>query len=163
LQPGDSGQARDSGGKYPETLAMGKNSGFAKDSVQVSALSRPETLVPNPEDSGVDELFHPDFNCCLCFPLLDMCAYLPCYHILFFTGGSRHPRTKASVHHEGHVPRHVKWEKGPRKHVLEYNEEKDRFVQRSMAANRLVMLRPWRPRRKRLQRRRGQRRPSLTG
>jgi hypothetical protein len=78
--------------------------------------------------------FHPDSTFCLCFPLLDMCAYLPCYPTLFFTGGSRPPRTKASVHHEDHVPRRIRRERGPRKHVLEYNEEMDRYVQRSVAA-----------------------------
>jgi hypothetical protein len=38
------------------------------------------------------------------------------------------------VHREDHVPRHIRWERGPRKHVLEYNEDKDRYVQRFVAA-----------------------------
>jgi hypothetical protein len=38
------------------------------------------------------------------------------------------------VHHEDHVPRRVRRERGLRKHVLEYNEEKDKFVQRSVGA-----------------------------
>jgi hypothetical protein len=67
LQPGDSGQVGDSGGKYLETPAMGKNSGFAGDSGKVSALFRPETLVPNPGDSGVDDHFPPRFHLLLMF------------------------------------------------------------------------------------------------
>jgi hypothetical protein len=63
-----------------------------------------------------------------------MFAHLPCYPTLFFTGGSRPSRTKASVHREDHVPHHIRMERGPRKHVLEYNEEKDRYVQRYVAA-----------------------------
>jgi hypothetical protein len=38
------------------------------------------------------------------------------------------------MHREDHVPHRVRRERGPRKHVLEYNEEKDRYVQSSMAA-----------------------------
>jgi hypothetical protein len=47
---------------------------------------------------------------------------------------SHPPRTKASVHHEDHVPHHVRRETGLRKHVLEYNEYTDRFVERYVAA-----------------------------
>jgi hypothetical protein len=38
------------------------------------------------------------------------------------------------VHREDDVPRRIQRERGPRKHVLDYNEEKDRYVQRSVAA-----------------------------
>jgi hypothetical protein len=38
------------------------------------------------------------------------------------------------MHHEDHVPHRIRWERGPRKHVLDYNEEKDKYVQRSVAA-----------------------------
>jgi hypothetical protein len=38
------------------------------------------------------------------------------------------------MHHEDHVPHRIQRERGPRKHVLEYNEEKDRYVERQVAA-----------------------------
>jgi hypothetical protein len=63
-----------------------------------------------------------------------MCAYPPCFPIICFTSGSRPPRTKASLHREDPVPRRVRRERGPRKHVLEYDEDKDKFVQRFVAA-----------------------------
>jgi hypothetical protein len=40
------------------------------------------------------------------------------------------------VHCEDHVTRRIRRERGPRKHVLEYNEEKDRYVERSVATQR---------------------------
>jgi hypothetical protein len=67
LQPGDSGQAGDSGGKYPETPAVGKTSGLSGNSAQSLRLSRPETPVPNPGDSGVDDNFPPRFHLLLMF------------------------------------------------------------------------------------------------
>jgi hypothetical protein len=59
--------------------------------------------------------------------------YHPCLDILCFIGGSHPPRTKASLHREDHVPRCLRREIGPQKHVMQYDEEKDKFVQRSMA------------------------------
>jgi hypothetical protein len=41
---------------------VGKTFGFARDSVQVSDLKRSETSVPNPRDSGVDNVFPPRFH-----------------------------------------------------------------------------------------------------
>jgi hypothetical protein len=38
------------------------------------------------------------------------------------------------LHLEDHVPHLVRRERGPRKHVLEYDEDKDNFLQRSVAA-----------------------------
>jgi hypothetical protein len=70
----------------------------------------------------------------LLFSISWTCLLIPCYHLSNFIGGSCPPRTKASLKRSDKVSRRARIERGPQKHVLEYNEEKNSFVQCSVAA-----------------------------
>jgi hypothetical protein len=67
------------------------------------------------------------------------------------------------MHCEDHVPPRIPRERGLRKHVLQYNEEKDRYVQRSVAAQQAHDAKAMEAKRKEAAKAERAKKPGLTG